>query len=335
MSSSRRLWPTLRIGTRSSPLARWQAEWVADQLRHCHPGLEVVLVEIKTEGDRDRNTPLAQLGGTGVFTKEIQRAVLSRDVEVAVHSLKDLPTAGHAELALAAIPPREDVSDALVAPTHGTLDALPPGARVGTGSIRRRAQLLHLRHDLQIVPIRGNVETRLRQTLEGVLDAVVLAWAGLRRLGLQHLATQRLAPPTFLPAVGQGALAVECHRDDFATLQLLACLDDPVSRRAVVAERQALAELEGGCLIPLAAWARDVTRPATSEISTSTPSDGPAAQPEEGLALDAALYDPDGQVRLFASLQAPREAPERLGRRVAAALRDQGAEQLLARLRPP
>ena len=158
----------VRIGTRGSPLARWQSEWVAGRLRALHPGLLVELVEIKTQGDRDRNSPLSAIGGMGLFTKEIQRALLDGTVEVAVHSLKDLPTRGPEALVLGAIPPREELADALIAPVHRTLDALPSGATVGTGSLRRRAQLLFPRPDLQVVNIRGNVETRLNQALGGV-----------------------------------------------------------------------------------------------------------------------------------------------------------------------
>lgn len=310
---------TIRIGTRGSQLARWQAEWVASRLRELHPGLVVELVEIKTQGDRDRNSPLAAIGGLGLFTKEIQRALADSTVEVAVHSLKDLPTRGPEGLALGAVPAREDAADALIAPVHRTLEALPEGASVGTGSLRRRAELLHARPGLRVVGIRGNVETRLNQALDGSLDAVVLAEAGLRRLGLDRHVTERLGPPRFLPAVGQGALGIECRADDAATLAFLAPLDDPSTRRAVLAERRALAELEGGCMIPMAAWARDVDDGST----------GP------GLALDAAVYDPDGRERLFTSLRGPRDNPEELGRRVAQDLRDQGAERLLGLVRRP
>lgn len=300
----------VRIGTRGSRLARWQAEWVADRLRALHPGLAVELVEIKTHGDRDRNSPLAAIGGTGLFTKEIQRALADSAVEIAVHSLKDLPTQGPEGLTLGAVPPREEVADALIAPVHRTLDDLPAGATIGTGSLRRRAQLLHARADLKVVGVRGNVETRLNQALHGTLDAVVLAEAGLRRLGLEGHITDRLGPPRFLPAVGQGALGIECQRDDAATLALLAPLDDPVTHRAVLAERRTLAELEGGCMIPLAAWARDTA---------------------EGLALDAAVFDPDGLERVFSALTGPRNDPDELGRRVAQELRAQGADRLLRR----
>ena len=315
MSGSKGVGKVVRIGTRGSPLARWQAGWVADRLREAHPGLEVVLVEIKTLGDRDRNTPLAQIGGLGLFTKEIQRALIDREVEVAVHSLKDLPTSGPADLTLGAVPEREELADALIAPRFKTLDALPDGASVGTGSLRRRAQLLHLRPGLSVVGLRGNVETRLNQALDGTLDAVVLAEAGLRRLGLERQITEQLGPPRFLPAVGQGALGIECRLDDAPTLALLAPLDHPATHRAVKAERSALADLEGGCMIPLGAWARDLYL-----------DDGSLA-----LALDVAVYDPDGLARAFVSLAGPREDPARLGSRAAALLREQGAERLLRR----
>jgi hydroxymethylbilane synthase len=298
----------LRIGTRGSPLARWQAEWVADRLRSHHPGLEVVLVEIRTQGDRDRNSPLAAIGGTGLFTKEIQRALIEGSIDVAVHSLKDLPTTSPAGLALAAVPPREDVADALIAPEHRTLDALPAGATVGTGSPRRRAMLLHARPDLVVVPLRGNVETRLNKALKGELAAVVLAAAGLRRLGLDAHITQRLEPPDFLPAVGQGALGIECRSDDDRTRSYLSALDDPSTHRAVLAERRLLAELEGGCVLPLSAFARDE---------------------ETSLALDAALFDPDGRERLAARLTGPLDDPEGPGDGDTEALRQQGADRLL------
>jgi hydroxymethylbilane synthase len=305
---------TLRIGTRGSPLAAWQARWVAERLQALHPGLAVALVEIATHGDRDRNTPLAQIGGLGLFTKEIQRALLDGEVDLAVHSLKDLPTQGPPGLVLGAVPPREELADALIAPRQRTLDALPDGATVGTGSLRRRAQLLFLRPGLNVVGLRGNVETRLNHALDGRLDAVVLAEAGLRRLGLDHHATERLGPPRFLPAVGQGALGIECRSDDVNTCELLAALDDPATRRAVRAERRVLAELEGGCMIPLGAWGRDVP-----DLSDGAPS----------LVLDVAVYHPDGLERASVSLEGSIDDPESLGVRAAQALRAQGAERLL------
>ena len=298
----------IKIGTRGSQLARWQSEWVAGQLRAHHPGLVVELVEIKTRGDRDRNSPLAAIGGTGLFTKEIQRALTDGVVEVAVHSLKDLPTSGPEGLVLGAVPPREDVADALIAPRAGTLRNLPTGATVGTGSLRRKAQLLYTRPDLVVVGVRGNVETRLHKALGGELDAVVLAEAGLRRLGLDGHVTERLGPPDFLPAVGQGALGIECRREDGGTLDLLRALDDPATHRAVVAERRVLAELEGGCMIPLAAFARD----SGAE-----------------LVLDAIVLDPEGRERVAASASGPIDDPDGLGRKVADALRKLGADRLL------
>jgi hydroxymethylbilane synthase len=213
------------------------------------------------------------------------------------------------------------VADALVAPGYQTLDALPRGARVGTGSPRRRAQLLFVRADLAIVALRGNVETRLNQALQGRLEAVVLAWAGLKRLGLHGHVTQRLEPPRFLPAVGQGALGIECQRDDAAILALVEPLDDPATRRAVRAERAALAALEGGCTIPMGAWGRDVEEHEREPEGLS-------------LALDAAVFDLDGKDRVAVALRGSRDDPDGLGRRAAQALRDQGAEPLLARVRP-
>ncbi len=311
---------TLLIGTRGSRLARWQSNWVAERLCDLHPGLRTKLVEIKTEGDRDRNSPLAAIGGVGLFTKEVQKAVLEGAVDVAVHSLKDLPTQELGELTLAAVPAREDVADALIAPQHQRLQALPAAARVGTSSPRRRAQLLYLRPDLEVVTLRGNVETRLNAVLQGQLEAVVLASAGLRRLGLERQITQRLGPPEFLPAVGQGALGIECRRDASAVLALLEPLDDPASRRAVQAERAALARLQGGCALPVAAWARDVD-------AGEPTSDGAT------LAIDISVFDPDGCDCVSISLRGPSNDPDGLGCRAVQLLRIRGADVLLARVK--
>jgi hydroxymethylbilane synthase len=307
----------IRIGTRGSQLARWQSTWVAERLREHYPGFEVELVEIKTLGDRDRNSPLAAIGGMGLFTKEIQRAVSDGIVDLAVHSLKDLPTQSPADLILGAVPAREDVADALISPIHRTLDAIPPGGRVGTSSPRRRAQLLYRRPDLEVVAIRGNVETRLNHALDGRLDAVILASAGLRRLGLERHITQRLAPPEFLPAVGQGALGIECRADAHSVRLMLEPLNDPATRRAVEAERSALAALQGGCTLPVAAWARDVDDTETVD---------------SGLALDATVFDPDGRAAVSVSLSGSRHGALELGERVARALLDQGASALLGKL---
>ncbi len=239
-------------------------------------------------------------------------------VDVAVHSLKDLPTQSPDELVLAVVPRREDVADVLIAPVHRTLQALPAGSRIGTSSLRRRGQLLYLRPDIEVATIRGNVETRLNQALEGKFDAVVLAWAGLHRLSLHQHVTQRLAPPDFLPAVGQGALGIECRVEDNTTRTLLLPLDDAPTHRAILAERTTLAEMKGGCLIPIAAWARDI------DVDIDVDKSGQ-------LALDAAVFDPDGHARVAVTLTGPREDPRELGFRVARALRAQGAEPLLER----
>ena len=301
----------LRIGTRGSHLARWQSTWVADQLRQAHPGLIVELVEIKTHGDRDRNSPLSVIGGAGLFTKEIQRALVARTIEIAVHSLKDLPTEPVPGLTLGAVPAREDVADALIAPVGRTLVGLRSGAKIGTGSLRRKAQLLYLRPDLVVVDIRGNVETRLNKALTGELDGVVLAEAGLRRLGLDHHVTERLAPPRFLPAVGQGALGIECRTDDAWTLDLLKPLDHRPTHRAVTVERRVLAGLEGGCMIPLAAFAWET---------------------DKQLRIEAVVLDPSGRERIQASaIGHAGDDPNRIGRDVTDQLLAQGAYRLIGR----
>ncbi len=256
MSENKSVQRVLRIGTRSSPLALWQAEHVRFMLLEHHAGLEVELVHISTIGDRDRNSPLASVGGMGLFTKEIQRALQDRHVDIAVHSLKDLPTAQPEGLVLGAIPEREEVADALISPKFKTVKNLPEGARVGTSSLRRKAQLLHDRPDLVIEPVRGNVETRMNRALQGDMDAVILATAGLNRLGFAENITEILGPPAFLPAVGQGALGVECRADDAHVLALLEPLNHGPTRASVLAERHLLRLLEGGCMIPLSAWGR-------------------------------------------------------------------------------
>jgi hydroxymethylbilane synthase len=244
----------LRIGTRASKLARWQSDWVASELRKL--GVDVEIVEITTRGDVEQLGPVASIGAQGVFTKEIQAAVLGGVVDLAVHSLKDLPTEQAHGLILAATPPREQMADAFVAREAASLAELPAGARVGTGSQRRRAQLLHLRPDLHVAGIRGNVDTRLRKLDEGEFDAIILAAAGLTRLGLAERVTEYLEPPRMLPAPGQGALALECRADDDETRRLVGKLDDLATRLGVVAERALLAALHGGCSAPIAAWGR-------------------------------------------------------------------------------
>lgn len=245
----------LRVGTRGSALARAQTELALRALRAAQPGLALTLVEISTHGDRDRSSPLAAIGGAGVFVKEIENALLEWRIDIAVHSLKDMPSTLAPGLAIAAVLPRGDARDALVSRTGATLAGLPPGARVGTGSNRRRAVLRALRPDLHFIELRGNVDTRIRRVREGVVDAAVLAAAGLERLGRLHEAAQLFAVDELLPAVGQGAIAVEARADDTETLRLLAAIDDPPTRLCVSAERAFLRRLGSGCMIPAAAYA--------------------------------------------------------------------------------
>jgi hydroxymethylbilane synthase len=243
----------IRIATRRSPLARWQAHHVAALLRAREPGLEVRLHEVVTKGDRILEVPLARVGGKGLFVKEIEDALRLGRAEVAVHSMKDLPAVLAEGLAVGAVPEREDPRDALCSKGAHLAD-LPRGARVGTSSLRRAAQLKALRPDLRIETVRGNVETRLRKIDQG-LDAVVLAYAGLRRLGLADRATQVFPPEQMLPAVGQGALAIEASQADAATMARLRPLEDPATRQRIEAERALLRRLEGGCQVPIAAHA--------------------------------------------------------------------------------
>lgn len=245
---------TLRIGTRASKLARWQSDWVAAQLTAL--GAQVEIIEIATQGDVQQQGSVVSLGIQGLFTKEIQAAVLSGQVDLAVHSLKDLPTQQVEGLTLAATPPREDPADALITNIADSLESLPHGARIGTGSLRRQAQLLHVRPDLKISGIRGNIDTRLRKLDDGEYDAIVLAAAGLRRLGWEKRIAALLAPPQMLPAPGQGSLAIECRADDKEIITLVGQLNDYSTRLGVTAERVVLAALHGGCSAPIAAWGR-------------------------------------------------------------------------------
>ncbi|WP_448641209.1 hydroxymethylbilane synthase [Geodermatophilus sp. URMC 63] len=302
---------TLRLGTRASQLARTQSQTVADAITAAS-GVPVELVHISTEGDRSA-AAIAQLGGTGVFVTAIRRALLEGTVDVAVHSYKDLPTAPEPGLALAAVPPREDPRDALVARDGLTLGGLPVGARVGTGAPRRVAQLRALGLGLEVVPIRGNVDTRMARVVPGDLDAVVLARAGLARLGRLDAVTETLDPLQVLPAPAQGALAVECRADDARTRELLAPLDDAGTRACVVAERATLTALEAGCSAPVAAYAE-------------------LAEGDDGLELwlRASVTAIDGSDGVRDSVTGPVADADRLGRALAAELLDRGAAELVA-----
>jgi hydroxymethylbilane synthase len=294
----------IRAATRGSPLARWQAQHVADLLTAA--GADAVdLVIVETTGDLDRTTPLEQLGGQGVFVKEVQAAVLDGRADVAVHSAKDLPAATPEGLVLAAVPGRGDPRDALVGARWADL---PEGATVATGSIRRRAHLAHRRPDLRFAGLRGNIATRLAKAVE--FDAVVVAMAALDRLGLAPDVVDPLDPDVLLPQVGQGALALECRTDDDATLELLARIEDPDARRAVDAERGFLAELGAGCDLPIAAHA--------------------TVRPDGAVELTAALSSSDGDVLLVDGRSG--DDPEALGRAAARHLLDErGGSDLLGR----
>jgi hydroxymethylbilane synthase len=244
----------LRLGTRGSALARAQSDLVRRDLEARHPGLEVEVRIVRTTGDQLQQGPLASVGGKGLFVKELEEGLLGGGIDVAVHSLKDVPAVVPRGLALAAVPSRADPRDVLVSRVR-SIDALPPGARVGTASVRRRAQLLARRRDLDVVVLRGNVDTRLRRWGAGEFDGIVLAAAGLARLGIDEPAATPIPTDVLLPAVGQGALALECRADDGATRARVVALEDPVSRAAVAAERGFLLAIGGDCNTPLAAHA--------------------------------------------------------------------------------
>ena len=245
----------LRIGTRGSLLAKWQAESVRKQL-FAVAGVEAEIVIIKTAGDKLQSSPLSKIGVKGIFIKELEEALLEEAIDLAVHSVKDIPTDTPSRLMFPAVCRREDVRDCLVGAGGATLASLREGARVGTGSLRRQAQLRHIRPDLDVLDLRGNVDTRLRKVERGEYDAVILAKAGLDRLGWSERITETFSPQVFLPAVGQGAIAVECRLKDTEVTEMLAGLDDAETRTAIIAERALLAALLGGCQVPLGAWAR-------------------------------------------------------------------------------
>jgi len=246
---------TLRLGTRGSTLARRQTELVSQALAATHPGIAIETVEVRTEGDRRQDVPLEEMGGQGVFVKEIEQRLLTGEIDIAVHSLKDMPSELPAGLTLGALLPRGDVRDALVGRDGLDLAGLTAGARIGSDSRRRAVQLMALRPDIEVVSIRGNVDTRLRKVDAGEYDAVALAVAGLERLGLGDRATQVFSEREVLPAAGQGAIAVECRTDDVETMGLLAVIDDPSTRIATDAERAFLRAMGAGCRLPIAAYA--------------------------------------------------------------------------------
>ena len=302
--------PVIRIASRASQLALWQARHVTSLIQAAEPGVTVEIVEVSTTGDRDRFSALSQMGGQGVFTREVQAAVLDGRADLAVHSLKDLPTVPTEGLSLAGVPARAARFDALILPNGqaGTLDDLPQGAKVGTGSLRRRAQLLNKRPDLHLSEVRGNVETRLRKVDEGEYDAIILAEAGLRRLGMGERISAVLSPPLLYPAVGQAALGLECRTDDEFTVSILARLTDPTAMSEVLAERACLRELKAGCHAP---------------VGVLTRIEG------DRLTLEGVVLSKDGQERISAQATASAAQAEAIGICVARLLLADGAERLM------
>ena len=294
----------LRIGSRGSQLALWQANHISGllQLR----GHTVTIEVIKTTGDRITDVALAKVGTKGMFTKEIEEALSEGRVDLAVHSLKDLPTQLSAQFLLAAIPEREDARDAFLSIRYSEIDKLPKHARVGTSSLRRQAQLHSLRPDLEIIPLRGNVDTRLRKLHSGEFDAIILAAAGVARLGLSEPVRQYFAPSEICPAAGQGALAIETRANDATTIEAVRFVDHAPSRAAVRCERATLNHLGGGCQVPIGAYAESSQR---------------------GLLLRAVVASPDGS--LVISEQREGDDPESLGVEVGGALLDRGAGKIL------
>jgi hydroxymethylbilane synthase len=258
---------TLTLGTRTSQLARWQTDHVIRQLRATWPDLDCQIKPFTTSGDRILDTPLPEIGGKGLFTEELESALSAGEIDLAVHSLKDLPIDDASGLTIGAILSREDARDVLISREGWTLTALPPAARVGTSSLRRAAQLLTARPDLTLLPLRGNVDTRIRKAMSGDYDAIVLAAAGVLRLGLGEYISEYLPFDVMLPAPGQGALAVQCRADDSATRALLAPIDHAPTRAAVTAERAFLNALGGGCSAPVAAYAQSAISHQPSAIT--------------------------------------------------------------------
>ena len=297
---------SLRIGTRGSALARWQAEFVRSGLaRH---GVAAELVIIRTSGDRDRQSSLRVIGGKSVFTKELEDALVEERIDLAVHSMKDMPVTLPAGLEISAICEREDVRDALISRDGLKLDQLPSGARIGTSSLRRQAQLRHYRGDLEMVDMRGNVDTRLAKLAQGDYHAIVLAKAGLDRLGKSEQISEIMSPEICLPAAGQGAIGIETRKREDEFSPAVRKLSHHLSRVAVEAERTVLAGLEGGCQVPIGAWAR---------------------MESGSLRIDARVLSADGGESIRESRTGSCENATELGRSVAAALLDRGADRLL------
>ena len=301
----------IRIATRESLLALWQAEYVATALKNAHPGLEVELVKMKSKGDKILDVPLAKVGGKGLFTKELEDGMLNGEADIAVHSMKDVPMELPEGLHLPVICPREDPRDAFVSNNYKNLEELPQGAVVGTSSLRRQSQLLAMRPDLEIKFLRGNVQTRLRKLDDGEYDGIVLASAGLKRLELEDRITDILEVTTMLPACGQGAVGIECREDDDELNVMLTALNDPKTSARVRTERAMNRRLEGGCQVPIAGYA---------ELDHGV------------IVMHALVASPDGKEVVRGSISGYPEAAEELGTALAEDLLARGADAILAEL---
>ena len=299
----------IKIGTRGSLLAKTQSTWVKKQIETAHPDVSVELIIIVTKGDKILDVPLAKVGGKGLFVKEIEEALLRKDVDLAVHSMKDVPSDLPEELHLGIIPLRENPHDAFISSKYATLADLPQGSTVGTSSLRRRSQLAALRPDLEIVDLRGNLDTRLRKLDEGQFQAIILAAAGLNRLGMSSRATGYFSAKEMLPAVGQGALGIELRRDDEELLAGMAFLNDARTTVAVAAERAFLYRLEGGCQVPIGAFA---------EVNDGR------------VELTGLVASVDGKTVLKDSVSGPEEKAQELGTQLANMLLDRGGREILA-----
>ena len=301
----------IKIATRKSPLALWQAEHVAKLLKASHPSLEIELVKMVTQGDKILDTPLAKIGGKGLFIKELEQGMLNGDADLAVHSMKDVPAQVPEGFEIGAILSREDPRDAFVSNAYSSINDLPLGAAVGTSSLRRQSQLLKMRPDLHIKSLRGNVNSRLQKLDNGDYDAIILAAAGLIRLGFENRIKMALPVNTLLAAIGQGAIGIECRQGDTATLALIECLHDKPTAIRVQAERAMNFTLEGGCQAPIAGHARikgDILR------------------------LHGLVAEPDGSVMITEQLEGPLEDAEKIGVTVANRLLAAGAKEILDKL---
>lgn len=300
---------TLKIGTRGSTLAVTQSELIKKRIESRLPDITVELVRIKTKGDKIIDSPLAKIGGKGLFVKEIEDALLKKEVDLAVHSIKDVPAELPEGLCLPVFPEREDPRDAFISLSCPSLGLLPAGARIGTGSLRRSSQIMNIRPDVQIVPLRGNVDTRLNKLESGEMDAVILAAAGLNRLGLSKRITELLPAGSLLPAIGQGALGLEIRKDDDRTLEMLSFMNHRPTELAVRAERSFLKRLEGGCQVPIAGF-------AILECAS--------------IILKGMVAELDGSLMIKDEVKGPEDRPDDLGIILAERLLSAGADRILA-----